>query len=226
MVLAGICVLITRAKKNPMSVLYFVLYLILIPLCANWILLVSPDVNYHLLMRYQWVLVPILFLTLCETAGAEEKKQAVLGWICFGASLVLILNYALTDQIAYGNLQKKYEKTYAYCLRLADRMEQTPGYYTGIPVAMVGVPSVNNFPLTDVTTDVTAPIIGMSGDYLVYTDTNYREFFKNYLGITLNLVSDEEMTEIYYSEAYQNLDSFPGEHSMEVVNGILYIKTE
>ena len=105
-------------------------------------------------------------------------------------------------------------------------MEQTPGYYTGIPVAMVGVPSTENFPLTDVTADVTAPIIGMNGDYLIYTDTNYREFFKNYLGITLNLVSDEEMTEIYYSEAYQSLDSFPGEHSMEVVNGILYIKTE
>ena len=52
---------------------------------------------------------------------------------------ILVFNYGVSDNIGYSNLEKKYEKTYAYCVRLLDRIEQTPGYYQGIPVAVVGV---------------------------------------------------------------------------------------
>ena len=69
-------------------------------------------------------------------------------------------------------------------------------------------------------------MIGMSGDYLIYTDTNYQAFMKHYLGVTINLVPDEEMERIYGTKEYQELKSFPEENSMKVVDGILYIKTE
>ena len=132
----------------------------------------------------------------------------------------------VVDQIAYSNLEKKNEKTYSYCLRLLDRMEQTEGYYPGIPVAMIGVVGEDNFPVTDITGKVTGSIIGATGDYLLYTATNYQSFLKNYMGVEINPVSDEEMFRIYYSEEYRALDSFPGRNSMKVVDGILYIKTE
>ncbi len=139
---------------------------------------------------------------------------------------VLILHYALVDNIAYSNLEKKYEKTYAYCLRLVDRMEQTEGYYQGIPVAMIGVVSDEQYPGTDITQKVTSNMIGIPGDMLLYTRTNYQAFFKHYLGVTINLVTDDKMKEIYDSEEYQSLESFPGTDSMKVVDGILYIKLE
>lgn len=138
----------------------------------------------------------------------------------------MILHYGVTDNIAYFNLQKKYEKTYAYCLRLADRMEQTKGYYAGMPVAMIGVQNKENLPETDITGSVTSNMIGMTGDYLIYTDNNYQAFMKHYLGVTINLVADEEMERIYTTQEYQALNSFPQEGSMKVVDGILYIKTE
>ena len=72
--------------------------------------------------------------------------------------------YGITDNIAYSNLQKKYEKTYAYCVRLLDRIEQTEGYYPGIPIAMVGVVGEEQFPSTDLTLPVTSGMIGMNGD--------------------------------------------------------------
>ena len=147
-------------------------------------------------------------------------------WLACLSMLILVIHYGVTDNIAYFNLEKKYEKTYAYCLRLVDRMEQTEGYYTGIPVAMVGVQGSDVMPETDITGDVTSNMIGMTGDYLVYTDTNYQAFLKNYLGVTINLVPDEEMERIYHSEEYRALNSFPGEGSMKVVDGVLYIKTE
>ncbi len=225
------------------------LTLIAIPAAFNVILAVSPEVTYHLLMRYQWCLVPILLLAFLFRYGFMQtelsgqfspvhrrdsgtlKKPSVIcniimQWTVVAAAVTLILYYGVTDNIAYSNLQKKYEKTYAYCLRLTDRMEQTEGYYTGIPIAMVGVQSKKNLPKTDITGAVTDSMIGMSGDYLIYTDTNYQAFMEHYLGVAVNLVSDEEMERIYTTKEYEELDSFPGADSMKVVDGILYIKTE
>ena len=223
--------------------------IVLLPVSFNVILLISPEVTYHLLMRYQWCLCPILLLGFLLRYGFMQselsgqfsplhrrdpqvrKKPAVIcniiaQWAVLAASAALILHYGVTDNIAYFNLQKKYEKTYAYCLRLADRMEQTEGYYTGMPVAMIGVQNQENLPQTDITGAVTSNMIGMTGDYLVYTDTNYQSFMKHYLGVTIELVPDEEMERIYTTEEYQELNSFPEEDSMKVVDGILYIKTE
>ncbi len=246
--LLRLCIMRGYLKKWYFYPLLLLIILIL-PVATNVILLISPEVTYHLLMRYQWCLYPILALVFIlrygfqqtelsgqmpvymRKSGAIGKKPGtlcmiVMQWTVLAAALILILNYAVTDNIAYSNLQKKYEKTYAYCLRLVDRMEQTEGYYTGMPVAMIGVQNRKNLPQTDITEAVTGNIIGMSGDYLIYTDTNYQAFLKNYLGVTIELVPDEEMERIYTTEEYQALNSFPEENSMKVVDGVLYIKTE
>ena len=225
------------------------LTILVVPAAFNVILLISPEVTYHLLMRYQWCLLPVLMLAFMLRYGFGQtelsgqfsplhrrdpqvlKKPSVISnivlqWGVVLGGFILVFNYGVTDNIAYSNLQKKYEKTYAYCLRLTDRMEQTRGYYTGIPVAMIGVQNKENLPETDITGAVTGNMIGMSGDYLIYTDTNYQAFMKHYLGVTINLVPDEEMERIYGTKEYQELKSFPEENSMIVVDGILYIKTE
>ena len=155
-----------------------------------------------------------------------EKITAGMQWGALLAAVVLIFNYAVTDNIAYSNLQKRYEKTYAYCIRLLDRIEQTSGYYQGIPIAMIGVVGDEQFPVTDITWKVTSNMIGMNGDSLLYTGANYQAFMKHYLGATLNFLEPEAMSDIYYSEEYIALDSFPGENSTKVVDGILYVKTE
>ena len=135
--------------------LIFLLTVLLIPPAFNVILLISPDVTYHLLMRYQWCLIPILGLAFLlrygflqtelsgqfsplhrRDTGALKKPSVIcnilLQWAVLVSSLVLLLHYGVTDNIAYSNLQKRYEKTYAYCVRLLDRIEQTEGYYPGI----------------------------------------------------------------------------------------------
>lgn len=212
--------------KNPMFFVIIGLLILLLPIVTNVILVISPDVTYHLLMRYQWVLYPILFLAFCERFCKESKLADLIQWGLLGAGIVLVFNYMIADQIGYSNLQKRYEKTYAYCVRLLDRIEQTEGYYQGIPVAMIGVVGDEQFPATDISGDVTGGMIGLSGDSLLYTGANYEAFMKHYLGATLHFLSPEEMGDIYYSEEYIAMDSFPGAHSTKVVDGILYVKTE
>ncbi len=200
--------------------------IVLLPLMTNVILLISPTVTYHLLMRYQWVLYligAVAFLSKCELESKMSKAFPAVGFV---AAVVLLFSYVVTDNIAYGNLQKKYEKTYSYCLRLLDRIEQTEGYYQGIPIAMIGVVGDEQYPSTDLTFEVTSNMIGMSGDMLLYTGENYKVFMANYLGATLNILPAEAMSERYYSEEYMAMDTFPGANSIQIIDGVMYIKTE
>ena len=217
--------------KKPLFYVSAVLACVLLPLSMNVILLITPSVNYHLIMRYVWILLPVLAVGYLGSRPEGEgpffgEKSLLPGMVLTIAAAVLIFCYGLADNIGYSNLQKKYEKTYAYCLRLLDRIEQTPGYEQGMPVAIIGVVGDESFPLTDLTGDVTENMIGLNGDYLVYTGANYEAFFRNYLGATLNFLPVEDVTEIYYSDVYRQMDSFPGPDSVRVVDGILYVKTE
>ncbi|MBE5883483.1 MAG: hypothetical protein E7291_03520 [Lachnospiraceae bacterium] len=197
-----------------------------LPIATNMILIISPEVNYHLLMRYQWVLYPVLAMAFVSRYGRLSRCSTWLEWALAAAVSVLVFNYAVMDHIGYSNLEKRYEKTYAYCVRLLDRIEQTEGYYQGIPIAIMGVVGYEEFPTTDITEEVTGNMIGLSGDTLLYTAENYQVFMKNYLGATLNFLDVEAVGEIYYTEEYMEMVSFPGADSVKVVDGILYVKTE
>ncbi len=214
--------------KKPIFFVIIGLLVIGCPLATNVILAISPEVTYHLLMRYQWILYPILMLAFVSRYGGGGRSGALCSWALVLSGAVMVFCYLVTDNIAYSNLEKRYEKTYAYCVRLLDRIEQTEGYYQGIPIAIVGVVGSDPYPLTDITQDVTSGMIGISGDQdlLLYTGANYQAFMKNYLGATLNFLSPEETGRIYYSEEYIDMESFPGETSVKVIDGVLCVKTE
>ena len=213
--------------KNPTFFVIMILLAVSVPLLTNVILLISPNVTYHLLMRYQWVLYLILMVAYAERYTTGERRwDAAVQWASLLAAVVLVFNYGISDNIGYSNLEKKYEKTYAYCVRLLDRIEQTPGYYQGIPIALVGVIGYDEFPTTDITGKVTDGMIGLSGDYLIYKGADYQAFMKNYLGATLNFLDPDTVGEIYMTQEYIDMDTFPGPNSTKVVDGILYVKTE
>ena len=213
--------------KNPAFFVIIILLAAGLPLLTNVILVISPNLTYHLLMRYQWVLYLILMLAFVDRYAEDEGKTDIgIQWAALLAAGILVFNYGISDNIGYSNLEKKYEKTYAYCVRLLDRIEQTEGYYQGIPIALVGVIGYDEFPTTDITEKVTGGMIGLSGDYLIYKGADYQSFMQNYLGATLNFLDPDTVGEIYMTQEYIDMDTFPGANSTKVVDGILYVKTE
>lgn len=198
------------------------------PICFNAMLLISPEVKYHSLMRYQWVLIPIFAVVALDKyadAFVSNKKQALFTWTGILLAALISYQYMVISNIGYFNLEKKYEKTYAYCLRLLEQMEETEGYYHGMPVAMIGVVGDHYLPSTDDTVGITDSLIGINGDYLFYTADNYKDFMEYYFGVKIEVVPLEEMPEINFSKEYNALNSFPMENSMKVVDGKLYIRT-
>ncbi len=219
-----------RGQRRPAAlwVLCLLLCLSALPLAANGILAISPQLHYHMLMRHQYALFPLFALAVLEKDRAD--MQGLWLRILYGLGLVSLgiwlWSYVVLDNVAYGNWQKKYEKTYAYCLRLLDRIEQHPDYVAGMPIAMVGVVGEESYPLTDITGEHTAPMLGIQGDWLLYRGDNYREFMRHYLGASLHILPPEAMKEMYYDPRYRRMGSFPAEDSLQVIDGIMYIKTE
>jgi len=81
--------------------------------------------------------------------------------------------------------------------------------------------------VTDITGAVTERIFGTTGDMLIYKAEQYQAFMSHYLNVSLNVITDAEtIVDIYHSDAYREMDSFPAKDSVKVVDGILYIKTE
>lgn len=228
----SVCVLAAKSKayKKWYNWFIFIGFAGIIPLGCNVILLISAKAEYHLLMRMQWVLFLVIAIVLMERSlsffESLKEKMKIAKTICVILVAVLCYNFMLADNIAYFNLNEKYEKTYAYCVRLLDRIEQTEGYYSGIPVCMVGVVSEESYPSTDVTEKVTARISSTGGDFLLYRGEQYREFIKHYLGATLNILEDQDVVDMYYSEEYSEMESFPAKNSVKLVDGTIYVKLE
>lgn len=222
--------------KSPVLYIAIILIALIYPVASNVVMIVMGDVTYHAIMRYQWVLIPIILIAICDllaykpeyyaAAAGRESFVKLVTWLIPVLGCIIVFCYIVTDNIGYSNLQKKYERTYAYCERLLDRIEQTDGYYPGIPIAMIGVVSEEQYPKADLTEGVTDNLIGLSGDYLCYKGADYKHFFKAYLGADLNIISGEEIGEIYNSEEYVLMDSFPGKTSVKLVDGTIYVKTE
>ena len=227
-------VVILFIKKNAYKKWYnYVLLLFIvavIPLATNIMLMMSPGVEYHLLMRMQWEIFLVVAVVIAERVISVSENAKERLKIVKTVSVVLIAvmcyNFLLMDNIAYFNLQQQYEKTYAYCVRLLDRIEQTDGYYQGMPICMVGVVSDESYPSTTLTDDITTKIRGTDGDFLLYRGEQYREFMKNYLGATLNIQEGSYVEDMYYSEEYSTMTSFPDKGSIKIVNGVMFIKLE
>lgn len=221
--------------KKPLFYVFAIILIVAVPLVMNAILLISTKVTYHVLMRYQWAFLIAIGVAFIHKLTSEPKDlsttrensfSALIGWVSAILVAIVALSYIVVDNIAYSNLNKKYEKTYAYCLRLADRIEQTEGYYPGIPVALVGWVGEDSFPITDITEDVTGDLLGVSGDYLLYKPENYRDFYKYYLGITFNILGEDEVIKFYNEDFYAEMESFPGATSVKLHDGVIYVKTE
>lgn len=213
-------------------------FCLLIPFATNVILLFSAEAYYHLLMRMQWVLFPVFAVVLADLCSEAAQKKAenaakkkcgipfVTAMLTTLSVMVLSYTFAVADNIAYFNMNERYERTYAYCLRLLDRMEETPGYEPGMPVAMIGVIDESKYPNTDITEPVTARISGSGGSTLLYKGEQYAAFMKHYMNVSFEVIEGDELVKIYNSDEYRSMDSFPALNSMQVVDGILYVKTE
>lgn len=201
---------------------------ICIPFGTTMVLILSPDAFFHLLMRYPWVLFFIFVPVLCQEFFREfdGKRIAVVTAVTVSiATGIMIFSFAVNGNIAYFNLNERYEKSYAYCIRLADRLEETEGYETGDKVAVIGgFPKAEYYPSTDITAEVLEGYFGAGGDLVVNSTDKYAAFFERFLNVTITQATYEEEAAMIENAEFLEMECFPKEGCIKEIDGIYVIK--
>lgn len=217
-----------KAYREWGRVLLMCLLVAVVPFGASLVAVISPDIWFHILMRMPWSVLFVFALSLFDRNLEEEsvkKTWKILSVAGVLASCCMIFHFILLANVVYLNLEQRYEKTFALCARIADRLEQTEGYKTGDPVAIVGgYPNWGKYPPSEITQDVTILFFGSMGDYCAESPEKYAEFLKHYLDITIEVPSQEEQAGVTSSETFVQMPYFPEADSVRLINGIWVIK--
>ena len=214
-----------RIFRSPLRNALLLLCLICIPFSVNVIYLISDGVSFHMLMRHSWCLLFIETAILYEKAAPlyTLNRQRLLEWSSFTALFLVVWNYILLSNIAYFNMNFRYEKTYALCIKIVDRLEQSEDYDSHRPIAFIG-----NYSKTykmDATEKLLDPMTGMKGARVFGgTSRAYLPFFQNCLGEDIEVVSSEEEEALKETPEFQEMPRFPHDGSIRVINGVTVIK--
>ena len=216
-----------KAYKSVFNIVLTIVLAMAIPFSSCLITILSPDTYFHILMRMPWVAVMIFFAALISMFNKEVsiKAETAMALVSVLSAFVLILQFAVSSNIVYFNLNERYEKTYALCVRMVDRIEQTEGYEAGMPVAILGgFPDDSYYAHTDITADVLSGYFGVDGEYVCNSTSSFESFMERYLNFSFPVLSLDEELALIDTDTFKGMKNFPNAESLEVINGVLVIK--
>ncbi len=216
-------------KKTYTSVLRIVLLLVsfaCIPLSVNVIYLISETVQYHMLMRHAWCILfiaPIVLFEAFKKDPAMKQTFAVLTeWCVIAAIIIATWNYILLDNIAYYNMNFRYEKTYAHCLELRDRIKSAADYDRHLKLCFIGRYS-KTFK-AEGTEDLLENMTGMKGAKIGSGTRIYIPFFRNCLGEDVEGVTDEEEAAMKENPIFREMPAYPNDGCIRRIDDVLVVK--
>ncbi len=199
--------------------------ILVFPLGINYVQVISPELNYHLVMHYSAVLVFLAVLCLaqllCESEEAAVLLRRLANTVPPLVCTALLFYWTVATNVGYTNMQYQYEKSYGSMVRLADRIEQCDGYYPGVPVWF----SDAHWPgISQSSVGNQEGFSGMTG-IRQFDPLHYRNFMHQLLGVDLSLASYHDIEHILTMPEFEQMPIWPASGSVQMIDGIIIIKT-
>lgn len=235
----GCLLLILCFRTKRRSVLQLVLTLVLLPLLPlfyNTVYLMgAPYVHWLMIYSYAtvYVLLFVLYDALTESCRTSPPKRlcalpVLAGYAAAALALTACLYTSVNDNEIYLALQLKYENSYALVNRVVSSVEQAEGYTPETPVYIGGTLGYGSYPPSkEVVFRALARNTGMFGESeytLINTDTLFRTFARNYVGVILHTPTNEEIAAVLASAAYRDMPVYPARGSVQNIDGVIVVK--
>ncbi|RRC93651.1 hypothetical protein EII25_01740 [Erysipelotrichaceae bacterium OH741_COT-311] len=203
-------------KNHKYNSILLLVLLLLIPFASNVILIFSDikTLFYHILMTHHYVLIVIFPLTFIKIKNIKLNNLVML------STVLIVFNYFIVANVAYFNMQQKYEKSYALALRVIDRMEQTGCSLSESKVLfttkLFGNP--NTYFSQETSRSVTERLKGAEGNHILVTPFHFQQFAKHYIGIDLDIYTEDEIDGIVKQLNIKDMPQWPHKDSIQCID--------
>ncbi len=216
-----------RSKEIWFRFLLATVLLMGLPIALNLVVILAPGNEIYYLIATQMILIFPLILTMFEKLNENSAFENLVNWAVVIISSVILITYFLSIVVTYQTIELTYNQAKTVANRIVSRMEQYSGYRSGMNKLFAGVIDDVNFPKT---LDIynLALTNGMRSSILHATywgqEKTWKNFMNLYCGIPIEFCKDYEYYSIVNSEEFKQMDIFPGENSVKIIQDVMVVK--
>lgn len=216
-----------RSKEIWFRFLFATVLLMGLPIALNLVVILAPGNEIYYLIATQMILIFPLILTMFEKLNENSAFENLVNWAVVIISSVILITYFLSIVVTYQTIELTYNQAKTVANRIVSRMEQYSGYRSGMNKLFAGVIDDVNFPKT---LDIynLALTNGMRSSILHATywgqEKTWKNFMNLYCGIPIEFCKDYEYYSIVNSEEFKQMDIFPGENSVKIIQDVMVVK--
>ncbi len=214
-----------KVYTNILRILLTGFCLVCAPLSFSVIYLISNEVSYHGLMRHVWVLVFIGAASMFEWSMPYFKLNMtrILEWLVVISLVLVTWNYILLDNIAYYNMNFRYQRTVNLCQNVMEMVKHTEDYDSHRPMAFIG-----RYSKTYVQPEIKELLdfmVGCSGKRAFDEGArNFVPFICNVLGDDIEGVTPEREEELKATSEFEEMAIYPKEGCIRVIDDVTVVK--
>lgn len=217
-----IIVILTR-KISILKIALVILSIVILPYTLYLVYFISPDVDYHLIMKQHFALIYIVGLVLFQSiimyknVFVQAFNIVILGIFC-----LIGYNQIVISNIYYEKLSDLNQETYSLMTRVTYDIQHVPGYSTDLKIAMVGYPS----------TLMTVPRrynlftpnnVGVSSR-IVYDYASAYAYLANEIGLPNEVPKQSKQFLADNAEDIKTMTNWPAEGSIKIIDDIIVVK--
>lgn len=169
----------------------------------------------------------VLLIILYERMDfAPDRIKALKNWTVFVLFAVLVFDHIIIANVSYHKLQLSYEKSYGTLVRIADRIDQTPGAKDCSEILVIGS-LYDSKPYSD---DLPPDMTGTTDGYILRADDEtvgqsvLCSALNDYCGTNYTFLYGKRKKELSERPLVKNMELWPGKTSVEVIDGVIVIK--
>lgn len=231
--IALLVLVLRRRKLGGLRTALAVVLVILYPLAANLIRIMTAGGRVHSLMIYGMVLLPVAPVAMADYAVrcvewpplSGRTARAALSWVILGSMALTAWSYMIYDNEAYLKLQLTFEQTTAYSNRLLSAVETCEDYEQGLPVVLVGSSTTTGdlYPSPILNTVQLTGVLDLSAMRTSYTYAHFLRYFLGYTGAVC-LDGSKEAETLADTEEVQAMPVYPNDGSVRRVGDYMVVK--
>lgn len=227
LIIATITVLVmNKVYKNIVQLLVLVLLIMSLPISFYIVYFLSPEAIYHILMVFSLCVIYIYLVLLYDAVDVRNPMivERFTSWATVVLLTLTIYNFGLIANIAYFNMELKFERSIHLANRILDRVEQLDDYEDAEKIHVVGRYKMETDLSSNIIPKKTPKMIGSTGEHIVIYTAHFQKMFEHFLGVKLEFLTPEELEVFSERDEIKEMGTWPSQDSVQVIGDVLVIK--